>query len=257
MDHLRSAGGVLRHMRGYIPDTKDHRDRFFTAAPSLVLPAASSLRGLGSPIRDQGQIGSCTGNSSTEAMGYLYLKAGLPDPIFSRLFAYYFGRVLDGDAATDDSGCQIRNIIKALAAYGVPPESVWPYTAGFSSKPLPSAMFEAVRHKVLFYYRVPNLFTLKASIAQGFPVVFGVSVPDNMMSDACAASGEVQYPAKTEGFDGGHAILAIGYDDATRRVTFQNSWGEGWGDKGFGTLPYEMFDDGFVDDCWTIRREEM
>lgn len=258
MSRLLKVAGVLRHVRGWIPDTRDHRDLLMAADPAVTLPTAASLRPVCPPIRDQGQLGTCTANSSLEGMGFLYTKTGTVDPLLSRLFCYYYSRKIEGTPPTEDSGCQIRDVMSALATYGAPPESVWPYIEDqFSTEPSHDAFIAAQVHKLLFYYRCPNLFTMKSSIAQGYPVVMGFSVPENMMSDACASTGIVNYPGPTEGFDGGHAVLAVGYDDVTQRVCFQNSWGTSWGDGGFGYLPYAMFDNNFVTDCWTLRREQM
>ena len=53
---------------------------------------------------------------------------------------------------------------------------------------------------------------------------------------------------------GGHAILAVGYDDRQRRFTIRNSWGSNWGLKGYFTIPYDyVIDENLADDFWTIR----
>ena len=45
---------------------------------------------------------------------------------------------------------------------------------------------------------------------------------------------------------GGHAVVIIGYDDATQRFLVQNSWGPNWADGGFFGFPYQYFGD------WTV-----
>jgi len=255
---LLRVGDKLRHVSGWQPDTKDSRDKFMAAMRNAALPKNVSLRNLCPPIRDQGRLGTCTTNSSCEAMGFLYTKDQKQDPIFSRLFSYYYSRTEEGVPASVDSGCRIRDVMKVLATYGSPLEATWPYDESmFSVEPSLNAQNEAKNHRVLFYYRCPDLFTAKASIAQGFPVIFGFFVPANFISDECTRTGVVKYPEPAEAFYGGHAVLAVGYDDDLGLVCFQNSWGEDWGDRGFGYMPYKMFTDGFVKDCWTIRREEM
>jgi C1A family cysteine protease len=52
---------------------------------------------------------------------------------------------------------------------------------------------------------------------------------------------------------GGHAILLIGYDDKTKVFKFQNSWGVGWGDKGYGYIPYDyVLDNNLAFDLCTV-----
>lgn len=38
---------------------------------------------------------------------------------------------------------------------------------------------------------------------------------------------------------GAHVVLITGYDLDKKIFTFKNSWGEGWGDKGYGFISFE------------------
>jgi C1A family cysteine protease len=61
-------------------------------------------------------------------------------------------------------------------------------------------------------------------------------------------------PAMSEKVLGGHAVLAVGYDDSTSRFLVRNSWGPGWGMDGYFTMPYAyLTDENLADDFWTIR----
>lgn len=260
MSRYATIAGKVRHISGWRPDLPDPRDRI--AGPELAnaqIPAAHDLRPLCPPVRDQGRLGSCTANASLEAMGFLYTKAGKKDPNLSRLFCYYFSREDEGTPPDEDSGCQIRDVVKTLAKRGCCLESEWPYVddgAAFAETPSMDAIEQAMEHQIRLYIRLPSLRTIKASIAAGFPPIGGFSVPDNLMSDACAKTGIVQYPTAAEGFEGGHCVLFVGYDDAVERLTFQNSWSSAWGAKGFGFLPYRFVTDGIATDFWTVRSEE-
>ena len=54
---------------------------------------------------------------------------------------------------------------------------------------------------------------------------------------------------------GGHAIVIVGYDEEKRLFTFRNSWGEDWGDKGYGYLPYDyVCDKDLASDFWVITK---
>ena len=44
-------------------------------------------------------------------------------------------------------------------------------------------------------------------------------------------------PTPGEKLLGGHAVLAVGYDEAEQRFIVRNSWGTGWGKKGYFTCP--------------------
>lgn len=57
-----------------------------------------------------------------------------------------------------------------------------------------------------------------------------------------------------EALIGGHAVLAVGYDNSTQHFIIRNSWGADWGDKGYFYMPYEYITDGdLADDFWYIR----
>jgi C1A family cysteine protease len=110
-------------------------------------------------------------------------------------------------------------------------------------------------HQALLYQRVPRVLDqLKGCLAEGFPFVFGFSVYDSFESRAVAKSGEVPMPRRRDALVGGHAVLAVGYDDRAERFVVRNSWGARWGEGGYGTMPYAyLLDGGLSDDFWTVR----
>ncbi len=69
-----------------------------------------------------------------------------------------------------------------------------------------------------------------------------------------AKTGNMPMPKSGENPIGGHAVLAVGYDNEDRVFIVRNSWGEGWGDAGYFYMPYAyLLDDNLSDDLWTIR----
>lgn len=155
-----------------------------------------------------------------------------------------------------DSGAQIRDGIKSVGKQGDCPEPLWPYVpTKFSVKPPAACYQNAIQHKAVSYQRVArNMNQIKGCLASGYPFVFGFSVYDSFMSAAVAKTGHVAMPKPSEKLEGGHAVLAVGYDDAKQWVIVRNSWGTGWGRKGYFTLPYAyLLDENLSDDFWTIR----
>ena len=259
MANFIKVNGRDVHIKGWRPDKPDHRDLKMVADASVALPKNVDLSPGCGPILDQGQLGSCTANSSTSAMEFLEKKAGKDIKIYSRLFLYYTERVkLENTPATSDSGAQIRDTLKALGYFGTCYETTWPYdTSRFSVDPSGPAWVEASKHRITGYWSLPALHDIKYVMATlGLPVIGGFSVPANMESAECAQTGVVKYPAPDEDIVGGHAILFVGYDDDKQLIKFQNSWSDQWGDKGFGYLPYQFFTDGLADDFWVIKTEQ-
>lgn len=245
---------------GWTPDVPDHRD-FLYAAPAIHLarlPAKADLRPHCPPVYNQETLGSCTANAIGAAMQFERHKQKLkPDFVPSRLFIYYNERVME-NSVDSDAGAQIRDGIKSIATEGDCPEKEWPYDiTQFTRKPDQKCYTNAIRYKALQYQRVPQtLNQMKGCLASGYPFIFGFSVYTEFESDAAATSGEINMPGSRERLLGGHAVLAVGYDDDTRRFIVRNSWGDAWGIKGHFTLPYAYLSDTtLADDLWTIRLE--
>ncbi len=242
---------------GWLPDLPDHRDFFYSAiAPKLAtLPPKVDMRSKCSPIEDQGRLGSCTANALVGALEFLELKDGAQFVDLSRLFVYYNERVIE-DTVDQDSGAFIRDGIKSLAKQGVCPESEWPYRISkFRKKPSRTCYRTAKKHRILSYHRISAVDEMRSCLAEGFPFVFGFTVYDAFESAAVAKSGVLNMPGPKENVAGGHAVMAVGYDDAARRFVIRNSWGSDWGQKGYFTMPYDYLspDNNLADDFWTIR----
>jgi C1A family cysteine protease len=249
---------------GWKPDLPDHRDFSFTAKRTTLkkLPKKVDLRKECPPIYDQGQLGSCTGNAIAAAIEF-GLKKQNPNYDFmpSRLFIYYGERVIEG-TVNIDNGAEIRNGIKVVNRLGVCSEKMWKYSGGkvlFKRKPPVGVFKEALNHQVLTYSRVNrDLKQMKACLAEGFPFVFGFTVYDEFEGDEITKTGVLHLPGPKEEALSGHAVLCVGYDDASKRFIIRNSWNTDWGQEGYFTMPYEyLLHPNLADDFWTIRMVEV
>lgn len=243
--------------KGWIRDTPDQRDHLF-AAPSVKLPALVDLRSKMPPVYDQGPLGSCTGNAIASAIQFARRKQKLtPDFIPSRLFIYYNERAMEG-TINSDSGASIRDGIKSIAQQGVCAETKWPYIISkFKRKPTDACYTDALKYRAVSYARVTQTVTqMRSCLASGYPFVFGFAVYDSFETDAVANSGVVPMPQPDESVLGGHAVLAVGYDDKSQRFIARNSWGNGWGQSGYFTIPYAYVSSPDLSaDLWTVRVE--
>lgn len=230
------------------------------------IPSSVDNSAFCSPIEYQGQLGACTAHAGVGMVEYMERVASGRYVAASRLFLYKVSRKLLG--WTGDTGAYLRTTMQALALFGVPPESFWPYdVTKFDNDPDAFLYSYASNYQALQYLRLdpPNtpatevLQNAKAAIAKKYAVIFGITVYTSL-----DAGPDIPYPAKTDSANGGHALLMIGYDDArpnrgtANKGAFKvrNSWGTAWGDKGYGYLPYDYLLNGLAADLWTCTKQE-
>jgi C1A family cysteine protease len=252
------------------PDLPDHRDHLLcmrlTAPKSL--PPMVDLRKQCSPVSTQGHLGSCTGNALAGAIEFLERKelrakedqaaeeiGGSKFSKASRLFIYFNERQIEGHA-DQDSGGRLRDGVKGLQKFGTCRESVWPYDeTAVLEKPTPDAYTEAKIHKITEYIRVQDLREIKQALSLNYPVAFGFTVFSSFESPDVAHSGVMPMPQPTDSVLGGHAVLAVGYDDNRSVLIVRNSWSDAWGDKGYFYMPYDYIQKlKLAQDFWLIRR---
>jgi C1A family cysteine protease len=215
------------------------------------LPSTANLQAKCPPVYNQGQLGSCTANAIAGAVEFIQKHRFTP----SRLFIYYFERVIEG-TVNSDSGGQLRDGIKAVSTVGVCPETIWPYdVAAFTEEPSAKAYASAGKTKATVYARVAqDLTQMKGCLAEGFPFVFGFTTYSYFESAHVAQTGILRLPATGDKAIGGHAVMAVGYDDKAQTFRIRNSWGASWGQRGYFTMPYAYLISGHLaSDFWTIR----
>jgi C1A family cysteine protease len=262
----------VRHSLGWVRDLPDQRDHLYSA-PLLQLKALPAEVDLRKQFHfkpyDQGRIGSCTANAIAGAIQFDRARAKLhPAMTPSRLFIYYYERSLE-HSVPSDSGAQLRDGIKVVSKRGAPAESEWPYddtpaneeTQEFPStckavkRPTEGVLDDALKYKVTSYSRIQQtLAQLKGCLAEGCPFVFGFTAYDSLWDHAGNPKTRVPLPSSADAVAGGHAVLAVGYDDERREFIARNSWGAEVQERGYFYMPYAyLTDPQLASDFWTIR----
>lgn len=243
---------------GWLPDLPDQRDLMYSAPIQIIkkLPSKIDLRSKCPKVYNQGALGSCTANALSGAFEFVRKKQRLKDFMPSRLFLYYNERVMQG-TVNSDSGAYIRDGIKSLNKSGICPEKEWPYIISkFADKPPKKCYDDALKATIKSYQRLTNtnLTQLQSCLSQGFPFVFGFTVYESFESQQVARTGIMPMPKPQEKVLGGHAVMAVGYDDSKQAVLVRNSWGTDWGIRGYFYMPYGYITNAnLCDDFWTIR----
>lgn len=194
------------------------------------------------PVFSQLQLGSCTAQATALAYILHLKKQKIPSFIPSRCYIYANSRLLVGTDLSDDSGADLRDVMRAVDKYDVCEEPQWPYEQkNWFARPTPACYAAAKKHSTFQYLSViQGMKNLKQALFDGNGVVFGIMVYESLMTDKVAETGIAPLPdVKKEACVGGHAICLIGWDDAKNAFLAQNSWGTEFGIKGCFYLPYE------------------
>jgi hypothetical protein len=169
------------------------------------------------PILDQGNLGSCTGNALTGALGTSPNFEALPPELQSSLNedfaiqAYSWGTAEDSYPGTyppNDTGCDGLTLAQVAKEHG--------WTPGYTHITSLAAGYEAIKHG---------------------PFMTGVSWRSGM--DRPNSEGVVRATGKVRG---GHEPLVVGYNATTGLWKVANSWSDSWGKNGYFFLPDEDYD---------------
>ena len=275
---------------GWIPDPPDPRDygpahKNLPAAltksglqEQIVAPAALpprvDLRANFPAVFTQGPLNSCTAATAAALIGYFEKKTLGRDVAPSVLFLYKIARNLLGQSG--DTGGFLRTSMQALRAFGVPPDSAWPYRADFLDvEPAPFHYAYAANYKATHYFRLDDgvgpddlVDRVRGSLAGDLPVMFGLALYSSFDS---GVPGEIPLPGPLDVQTALHALVAVGYDDARVISVFdpiagprgsvgafrvRNSWGPPWGEGGYGWLPYDYVRAGLTSDWWALVRAD-
>ena len=287
--------GYFAPRTGWLPDFPDFRDYSFDNKELLerkevhdlvvptglqkldfgILQTSVNLRRWCSPIEDQGNLGSCTANAGAGIVEYYENRAFHKYLDASRLFLYKVSRRLAH--LSGDSGAYIRSTMGALVLFGIPPEDHWPYTdrvPDFDREPDCFCYAFAENYKSIKYFRHDTagmngqsiLDRVKLSLMGGVPSMFGFTVYSSISQ--AQTTGKIPFPCSTDARRGGHAVVAVGFDDRVLvensnsevktegALLIRNSWGKDWGESGYGWLPYEYVLRGLAVDFWSILKQK-
>ena len=192
----------------------------------------------------------------------------------SRLFLYKTTRNLLH--WTGDTGAFLRTTMASMRLFGVPPEEFWPYeTSRYDAEPPAFCYAYGQNFQTIQFFKLDSdgldakgvLERIKKYLAAGVPSMFGFTVFESMRQ--ASNDGGIPIPIPSERQEGGHAIVACGFDDSkkirntlrggeetTGAFKIRNSWGSDWGEEGYGYLPYAYVLNHLAVDWWSVLKSE-
>jgi C1A family cysteine protease len=242
----------------------------------LFLPGVVDLSYWCSEIEDQGSLNSCTALAGVALLEYFMNRSNGQYTDASSLFLYKATRELMN--LKGDVGASVRETMKAMALFGIPPEQYWQYNEAKVNEEPPSFCYSfAQNYQALKYFRLDYagiskevlLVQIKAVIATGLPCIFGFTIYTSAYEASNQRNGSIPFPDyKKDRVVGGHAVVAVGYDDykeierkdrpdpSKGAFLIRNSFGDDWGDGGYGWLPYDYVLAGLTADWWSLLKAE-
>ena len=240
----------MKFALGCFKDPLDSRDiPMGLVLPAFTIPVSFDFSKLMSPVRNQGNEGTCVAFASVVGVKEFQDKKEYYKLIkLSPRFLYNLCKQFDD--APFEEGTYPRIAMKVLLNHGVCHESFWPYAPYQKSLPLKGADIDAKKFKIKAYARLKSQLEMKRSLLINGPFLAGVEVYKSWFNKKVERSGLIPMPKLNEKLMGGHAICIVGYDDKLKIFKFKNSWGAKWADKGYGYLPYAYMDK-YCSDAWS------
>lgn len=237
---------------GAKPDRQDRRD-IYKAAPLVDLPPHAEVT-YQPAIQDQGRTNACTGYASAYFWEQVLVSRGMLAQRLSPTYPWFFARRYENSEMFNE-GNTLRSIMRALHEFGICPIDEWRETEPWGVEPDDRAQVFGKALTLPRYERCETLREIKYGVSQeGQSCVLGVWVRSSWYSDESIRTGKLFHEGMIEG---GHGVAVVGYDDSfdiggeRGAIKCPNSWGIGYGDRGFIYLPYRLFEmEPF--DCWTV-----
>jgi C1A family cysteine protease len=246
MSAIKSSPTTQRKFDAF-PDRIDLRD--WPYQPTLASLPDELVNCGGVPeILDQGREGACTGFALAGVINYLLAKRGLGRRVSPRML-YEMARCYDEWPGEKYEGSSARGAMKGWARHGVCEQKQWPASLQGRGKLTSDIIKAALGTPCGAFYRVKQkeVRDVHAALNEVGAVYCTIMVHDgwNEPGPVSVSIGKGKNKLKLPVIsrrgraDAGHAIVLVGYTQ--QGFIIQNSWGKGWGAKGFALLPYEDF----------------
>lgn len=250
---------TISNLRPSLPDQRDipYRSPF---TPGHLIPVIDRRPEILS-VPNQGAMGTCVTNGITNQCEHVLNINGEPVEL-SRMFPYTITKNMQGTMS--GSGLVPREAYKAFYRYGTPPESAYPYDPAKEFVLPPDDLYPvAFENRVRRYEAVvrpggndgtkeDRIHRIHSALQEGLTVGFAMTV-SNSLYDMKGPLESHNYELVNPGnIIGNHFMLIAGSDLQKQTLTVLNSWGEEWGESGYGRFNNSIVEQPFFE-AWIVR----
>jgi C1A family cysteine protease len=224
-------------------------------------PPSVDLRKAWWAINDQEDTGSCVGWATADGVvRYHMVKAGrlARNQLLSSRFVWMASKETDeftarADTFLEGAGTSLKAAMDVVRKFGTVKDTLLPFHINTKMHVGSENAFyaEAAQRKIAAYFNLQrNLAQWRSWLANNGPILAALSV-DQTWQNATATGGNIDVFMPNT-VRGGHAIAIVGYL-ASGRFIVRNSWGTGWGDKGFGYVTPAYIAAAFFDESYGVN----
>jgi C1A family cysteine protease len=253
----------VKRVLNVVPSRETERDwRFEQAdaagllAPAAAVPKSKDLRATWWKVGDQGSTGSCVGWATADSLlRWHFVNSGRikNTETLSKRFIWMASKETDEFNSSpttfiENAGTSLKAALDVARKFGAVKENVLPFSGALYPNDPATFYALAAQLKINSYFNLSlnrggSFDSWRRWLATHGPMLTRLDV-DRTWDDADANAGNLdEYQPRTT--RGGHAVSIVGY--TADRFIIRNSWGTGWGDKGFGYASLAYAQDAFTE----------
>jgi Papain family cysteine protease len=244
----------MKRVYNCIESHDQHRDWSLRKAKALglsarkkAIPASKDLRERWWNVGNQGDTGSCVGWALADSvLRYHFVKAGKlrKHEHISVRYIWMAAKEMDKKCQypttfLDDAGTSAKSALRLVRKIGALKSSVLPFDGGLVKLREANFLTVAGRLKVKAFFNLcgkqsGKLHRFKEWLAYHGPILTRLRVDPTW--NRVGSNGRLEMYDRSKA-KGGHCVSIVGYTPT--HFIIRNSWGPGWGHKGFAYASYE------------------